>query len=60
MARKKKEKDVMEKNWNCLGTLKSFFETSKQEKVSDFDGYSLTTKKYVYTLYDGQLTRRDR
>ena len=60
MPRQKKQKDVMEKSWNCLGTLKTFFETSKQEKVVEYDGATLTTKKYIYTLFDGQLTRNDR
>jgi hypothetical protein len=60
MAKRKKEKDIMDRSWTCLSSLKTFFDASKQEKVVGFDGASLTTKRYIYTLYDGQLTRKER
>ena len=61
MARKRKQKkDIMDQNWNCLSSLKTYFETSKEESVVSFEGHSLTTKKHVYALYDGKLSRKPR
>lgn len=49
--------DYTKKSWNSLSQLKSVIESSKGEKVKDFDGIRLITNKYVYTLYQGELSR---
>ena len=49
--------DVIDQTWDSLTSLKKHFENTGQERVKEFDGYSLTTSKHVYTLYDGQLFR---
>ena len=49
--------DIMNKNWSSLSKLKEYFEKTKQETVVEFDGMTLTTKKYVYTLITPQLYR---
>jgi len=51
---------VLDKNWQSLSKLKEHFEKTKQEKVVDFDGVSLTTTKYVYTLVTPTLYRTKR
>ena len=51
---------LMDKNWSSLTKLKDHFEKTKTEKVVDFDGMTLTTKKYVYTLISPQLYRTKR
>lgn len=60
MPRRRKQKDIMDKSWTCLSSLKAFFETSGQEVVVEYDGFQLVTKKHIYMLYDGLLTRKDR
>lgn len=51
-------KSTMERNWDSLSKLKEHFEKTGEEKVVGFDGYSLTTKKYVYTLAMGELRKQ--
>lgn len=60
MPRKKQKKDVLDKSWTNLSQLNTFFTTTKQEKVVEFVGHTLTTTKHVYGLYDGQLSRSER
>lgn len=52
--------DITDKNWSSLTKLKDHFEKTKTEKVVDFDGMTLTTKKYVYTLVTPTLYRHKR
>ena len=47
----------MDRKWYSLTRLKDHFEKTKEEKVVDFDGVSLTTNKYVYTLVTPTLYR---
>ena len=49
---------IMADEWTSLLSLKSYFEKTDEETVVDFDGFSLTTDKYVYTLALGTLSRR--
>lgn len=51
---------IMERKWNSLRQLKDYFEKTNEEKVVDYDGASLTTKKYVYTLVTPMLYRDKR
>ena len=51
-------KGIIERKWDSLSKLKDYFEKTNEEKVTAFDGLSLTTKKYVYTLALGELSRR--
>lgn len=48
----------MDRDWSNLGQLVTHFKNSGEEKVKDYDGLSVTTTKYRYTLYDGQLFRQ--
>ena len=48
----------MSKDWSSLTSLKSYFEKTQEESVKDFDGFSLTTDKHIYTLTLGRLSRR--
>lgn len=52
--------NVMERKWNSLGQLRDYFEKTSEEKVVNYDGVSLTTKKYVYTLVTPTLYRDKR
>lgn len=57
--RKKRNTKAMsttERTWTSLTQLKRYFEKTGEEKVVEFDGIYLTTKKKVYSLYDGRLT----
>ena len=45
--------DVVDQRWDSLSTLKKYFDSNKLETVKDFDGFSLTTNKHTYTLFDG-------
>lgn len=50
--------DYTLKSWNDLTSLKKrIAEDKTSESVVEFTGYSLTTNHFVYTLYDGILTR---
>lgn len=51
---------IMERNWNSLSQLRDYFEKTKEEKVVNFDGVSLTTKKHVYTLITPTLHRQSK
>ena len=48
---------IMADEWTSLLSLKSYFERTDEETVVDFDGFSLTTDKYVYTLALGTLSK---
>jgi hypothetical protein len=54
----KKEKDYTNQKWNSLSQLKEKIEEDKLEKVKSFDGIKLVTNKYIYGLYDSNLSRR--
>lgn len=54
----KKEKDYTSQKWNSLSQLKEKIEEDKLEKVKSFDGIKLVTNKYIYGLYDSNLSRR--
>ena len=53
----KKRADVLNKKWNSLSSLKSYFEREGGERVVEFNGYELVTGKYKYTLAHGELHR---
>lgn len=52
--------DYTSKKWNSLTDLKNTIERDKKETVVDFNGHTLLTKKWRYTLYDGILVRKKR
>ena len=54
----KTQDGFMSKDWSSLPSLKSYFEKTQEESVKDFDGFSLTTDKHIYTLTLGRLSRR--
>jgi len=43
------------KNWNSLTQLKEWLENNTKEKIKDFDGISLKSNKYEYTLALGKV-----
>jgi hypothetical protein len=43
------------KKWNSLTQLKEWLETNTKEKIKSFDGISLVSNKYVYTLAIGKV-----
>lgn len=43
------------KKWNSLSQLKEWLETNTKEKIKSFDGISLVSNKYVYTLAIGKV-----
>mgnify|MGYP003335035079 CR=1 FL=1 len=49
---------IMSEEWTSLTSLKNYFEKSNEEQVIDFDGFSLTTNQYIYTLALGRLERK--
>ena len=49
---------IMSEEWTSLTSLKNYFEKSNEEEVIDFDGFSLTTNQYIYTLALGRLERK--
>lgn len=53
---------TLKTNWDCLATLTKKIEDDKKskEKVISFDGLTLTTNKFTYTLFAGELNRTKR
>jgi len=46
------------KKWNSLTDFKAVIESSGgKEKVKLFVGHTLTTNKFVYQLFDGQISK---
>ena len=54
----KDEDGFMSEDWSSLSSLKNYFEKTQEEFVKDFDGFSLTTDKHIYTLTLGRLSRK--
>jgi hypothetical protein len=53
---------TLKTNWDCLASLMKKIEENKKskEKVISFDGLTLTTNKFTYTLFAGELNRTKR
>jgi hypothetical protein len=53
---------TLKTNWDCLASLMKKIEDDKKskEKVISFDGLTLTTNKFTYTLFAGELNREKR
>jgi hypothetical protein len=53
---------TLKTNWDCLASLMKKIEDDKKskEKVISFDGLTLTTNKFTYTLFAGELNRTKR
>ncbi len=46
------------KKWNSLTDFKAVIESSGgKEKVKLFEGHTLITNKFVYQLFDGQISK---
>ena len=46
------------KKWNSLTDSKAVIESSGgKEKVKLFEGHTLITNKFVYQLFDGQISK---
>lgn len=54
---------MLRKTYNSLTQLKNELKREGKEKILEFDGASLITKKgrktFVYGLYLGQISRRE-
>jgi hypothetical protein len=53
---------TVKKNWDSLDSLSkrisSDYSSKKtKEKVKSFDGIQLVSNKFVYSLFDGELTK---
>ncbi len=59
-GKRRSKKDIMDREWSNLGQLVTYFNTSREERVKDYDGLSVTTTKYRYTLGFGQLFRQNK
>ena len=53
---------TLKMKWDSLSALKKRIDEDKKskEKVVSFDGMRLVTNKFIYTLYDGQLSRTNK
>lgn len=53
---------TLKTNWDCLATLaKKIAEDKKsKETLISFDGLTVTTNKFTYTLFAGELNRKKR
>ena len=49
---------LLKKKWNSLEQLVKHFEKTDEEQVRAYNGFSVTTAKYIYTLSFGQLRRK--
>mgnify|MGYP003149643809 FL=1 len=49
---------ILKKKWGSLEHLIKHFEKTDEEQVVAYDGFSITTNKYVYTLAFEQLRRK--
>lgn len=52
--------DIMARKWESLSKLRDHFDKTGEEKVVEFNGIQLVTKKHVYGLYADQLSRKTR
>ena len=49
---------LLKKRWSSLEQLIKHFEKTDEEQVVAYNGFSVTTDKYIYTLSFGQLRRK--
>ena len=49
---------LLKKRWSSLEHLIKHFEKTDEEQVVAYNGFSVTTAKYIYTLSFGQLRRK--
>jgi len=49
----------MKIKWNSLSDVKNYLESSGDEKVISFNGYSLVSDKAEYGLLDGKVRRTE-
>ena len=54
----KKRDPLLKKRWSSLEQLIKHFEKTDEEQVVAYNGFSVTTDKYIYTLSFGQLRRK--
>lgn len=55
------KKSYHSRKWQQLSDLKAYIDSNvKKEKVISFDGWKLVTNKYEYTMFLGELIRRER
>ena len=55
---RKKQKDYTSQKWNSLSQLKERIEEDRTETVKSFNGIKLITNKYIYGLFDGNLSKK--
>jgi len=48
-------KYIDNKSWNSLEQLKEWLENNTKEKIKHYDGMSLRSNKYIYTLAFGKV-----